>query len=77
MMEYQARYLQAHISGSSMRRVRYFFFCSWFPAIITGIEPRPLASIAVIMPVQPYAIFSVIRQPSRVPNPCNRMVETN
>jgi hypothetical protein len=33
--------------------VKYFFFCSSFPAIMIGIDPSPLDSIAVKIPVQP------------------------
>ena len=54
---------------------RYFFFCSGFPAIIIGMDPNPFASIAVMIPVQPYAIFSVIKQPSKVPNPMPRKMK--
>jgi hypothetical protein len=46
----------AACSGSAVRRPRYSFFCSVLPAKMTGAEARPFASIAVLMPVQPYCI---------------------
>ena len=43
----------AACSGSSVMRPRYLAFCSCEAEMITGASARPLASIAVMMPVQP------------------------
>lgn len=55
--------------GSSISRPKYFFFCSALPAIITGVCPNPVPSIANRIPVQPKASSSVTKHESKTPSP--------
>lgn len=50
----------AATSGSSDMRPRYFFFCASFAATSSGASASVFASMAVEIPVQPYAISSEI-----------------
>eukprot|EP00754_Rhynchopus_humris_P034068 Rhum_TRINITY_DN15502_c7_g1::Rhum_TRINITY_DN15502_c7_g1_i1::g.161062::m.161062 len=61
----------AALSGSSVRRPRYFFFCASLPATSRGAEARPFASRAVPTPLQPYASSSVSTTEARllIPDP--------
>ena len=59
----------AACSGSSVMRPRYFCFCSWLPATRTGASASELASKAVPMPLQPQAISSAMRTPSKHDSP--------
>src|SRR5947209_152244 len=52
-------------SGASARRPRYSFLSSSEAASMIGAQARPLADSDVLIPEQPQASSSSIRQPSR------------
>src|SRR6202011_66553 len=56
-------------SGASVSRPRDSFLSSSEPALMTGVEARPLQPIEVWMPEQPQDSSSSITQPSRKPAP--------
>jgi hypothetical protein len=51
--------------GSSVSRLRYFFFVSSEPPRSTGAEPRPLLARVVPIPEQPQPNSSSISDPER------------
>mmetsp|Transcript_52398 Transcript_52398/g.131702 ORF Transcript_52398/g.131702 Transcript_52398/m.131702 type:complete len:359 (+) Transcript_52398:260-1336(+) len=59
----------AAMSGSSVMRPRYFFFCSWLAARMTGASAKEFPSAAVWMPVHAYASSSEMMEPSTQPKP--------